>query len=713
MASVFTENLVGHVLDQRYALLDLVGVGGSARVYRAEDRRLRRMVAVKVLHASIADDDGFVRRFRQEAEALAPLSHPNIVTVFDVNDGENATGEPPFLVTEYLGGGTLRELLDNGHRLSPSQATRIGLDAARGLAFAHARDLVHRDIKPANLIFGDDQRVRIADFGLARALADFGRTEHNGTPVGSARYLSPEQADNRPIDGRSDVYSLALVLIEAVTGSVPFTADTLAGTTVARLKHSIEAPFELGPLGAVVEAAGTLDPSKRLDAAALVQALEELAKTLPKAEPLSLDGSRLAKRTDLVDQDPTRHAALGASGTKVKVTRLDATGLPTVPLPDSAANKTAKQTGIFDLALDEDDQASAAASGPKSPASEAKSRARWKIPVVVLSVLAVVAAGAGFAWSRRIPTHAVPELAGKTIADAREAVQPLRFEVNQTDAVFNEDVPKGRILEQVPAVGEKLAEKNAIEVTVSNGPKPIPVPDLTGLSVDTATGTLRALRLRVGAFPIVESSTVVEEGKVIRWTPTGEVAPGTEIRLVVSGGLPTLPVPKLAGLAEADVAAAVGSDFVLKIVKSASDSPKGTVYGSDPKAGAVVDRGSEIKVYVSTGPAFAIVPNVIGLLPGEASAKLRAAGFRIGNTIGPADQPLLHTRPLRNTRQRRNSVVTLYTTSENVPEVPGVPETQTSAPRATSSPDDADAQTSPSPSTTMAVSNKPSTTKAP
>ena len=711
MASVFTENLVGHVLDQRYALLDLVGVGGSARVYRAEDRRLRRMVAVKVLHASFADDEGFVRRFRQEAEALAPLSHPNIVTVFDVNDGENATGEPPFLVTEYLGGGTLRELLDNGHRLSPSQATRIGLDAARGLAFAHARDLVHRDIKPANLIFGDDQRVRIADFGLARALADFGRTEHNGTPVGSARYLSPEQADNRPIDGRSDVYSLALVLIEAVTGSVPFTADTLAGTTVARLKNSIEAPFELGPLGSVVEAAGTLDPSRRLDAAALVQALEELAKTLPKAEPLSLDGSRLAKRTDLVDQDPTRHAALGASGTKVKVTRLDAAGLPTVPLPDSAANKTAKQTGIFDLALDEDASA-IDASGQKTPTSDAKHRARWKIPTAILSVLAVVAAGAGLAWSRRIPTHAVPELAGKTIADAREAVQPLRFEVNQTDAVFNDEVAKGKILEQVPAVGEKLAEKKAIEVTVSNGPKPIPVPDLTGLSVDTATGTLRALRLRVGAFPNVESSTVVEAGKVIRWTPTGEVAPGTEIRLVVSGGLPTLPVPKLAGLAEADVAAAVGSEFVVKIIKSASDSPKGTVYGSDPKAGAVVDRGSEIKVYVSTGPAYAIVPNVIGLLPGEASAKLRAAGFRIGNTIGPADQPLLHTRPLRNTSQRRNTVITLYTTSENVPEVPGVPETQTSDPRTTSSPDDADAQTSASPSTAKTVSDKPSTTKA-
>lgn len=706
MASVFTENLVGQVLDQRYALTDLVGVGGSARVYRAEDRRLRRMVAVKVLHASFADDEGFVRRFRQEAEALAPLSHKNIVTVFDVNDGENASGEPPFLVTEYLGGGTLRELLDNGYRLSPSQATRVGLDAARGLAFAHGRDLVHRDIKPANLIFGDDQRIRIADFGLARALADFGRTEHNGVPVGSARYLSPEQANNAPIDGRSDVYSLALVLIEAVTGSVPFTADTLAGTTVARLKSSIKAPFELGPLGAVVEAAGTLDPADRLDAAGLVQALEELAKTLPKAEPFPLDGSRLAKRPDLVDQDPTRHAALGAPTGTVKVTRLDAAGLPTVPLPDSAANKTAKQTGIFDLALDEDDgkptDTSTAQKGSTKPSST--SRARWRIPAAILSVLIIALGGLGVALLRRVPTHTVPDLAGKTIADARESVLQLRFEVNQTDSVFSDERPKGQILEQTPSVGAKLSEKQAIQVIVSRGPKPIPVPDLTGLTVDTATGTLRALRLRVRPFPTIESSTSVEEGKVIRWTPTGDVPPDTEISLVVSGGLPTLPVPKLAGLKEADIAATVGSDLNVTIVKSASDAPKGTVYGSDPKAGSIVERGSAVKVFVSTGPAFAIVPNTIGLMPAEASARLRAAGFRIGNTIGPADQPVRHTRPLRNTRQRRNTVVTLYTTSENVPEVPGVPETQTSAP--TSSPGETDSNAS------AASANQPSPTNS-
>jgi eukaryotic-like serine/threonine-protein kinase len=733
MASVFTENLVGHVLDQRYALNDLVGVGGSARVYRAEDRRLRRMVAVKVLHASFADDEGFVRRFRQEAEALAPLSHPNIVTVFDVNDGENATGEPPFLVTEYLAGGTLRELLDNGHRLTPSQATRIGLDAARGLAFAHARDLVHRDIKPANLIFGDDQRIRIADFGLARALADSGRTEHDGAPVGTARYLSPEQAAGTPADGRSDVYSLALVLVEAVTGAVPFTAETPDGSSYLRRQNSIEAPFELGPLGRVVEAAGKLNPADRLDATGLVHALEEIAKTLPKADPFSLDGSRLASKADLIDRDPTRHAGMGRTKSTVKINTIDAARLATVPLADSAANRTAKKTGIFDLALDEDhrdisanDSSNSSRNGSATESGQdqqKKTRSRWKIPVAIVSVLTLAAGGTGFAISRRIPTHLVPKLDGKTIVEARKATLPLRFEVNQTEAAFSE-VPKGQIIDQTPSVGERLAEKKIIGVTVSKGPEPIAVPDLNGLTQDTATGTLRALRLRVGAFPLTETSTTVEAGKVIRWNPTGEVPPDTEISLVISAGLPTVAVPKFAGLTEAEIAAVAGSDFVITVVKSASDAPKGTVYGSEPKAETVVNRGSEVKVFVSTGPAFATVPNIIGLLPAEASARLRAAGFRIGNTIGPADQPVLHTRPLRNTRVKRNTVVTLYTTDNEVPEVPGVAQTQTTKkpttstvvakelPTTTEAPAAIEPKKPPAEATTKPKSTKPKSTKA-
>ena len=689
MASVFTENLVGRVLDQRYMLTELVGVGGSARVYRAEDRRLRRFVAVKVLHASYADDDGFVRRFRQEAEALALLNHENIVSVYDVNDGENASGEPPFIVTEYLGGGTIRSMLDEGYRLTPSQATRLGLEAARGLAFAHARDLVHRDIKPANLLFGDDQRVRIADFGLARALADFSRTEANGIPVGSARYLSPEQARGQAVDGRSDVYSLALVLIELVTGSVPFTADTLAGTTFARTETGIVAPFDMGPLGSLVEDAGTLNPKDRIDAAALVIALEELAKTLPKAEPLSLSGSRLAAKPVLIDRDPTRHAALGSQESTVKVNRREIAGVATVPIPDSVANKKARQTGIFDQALDER-PAMAAPGPPATPATPPKSdvtkAARspwWRRRILALALAIPLLGGAAvFAYqATRTPTHLVPTFAGKTLNETKAEAVALGFVVNSQAAAFSDEVPLGNVISQDPAGGVRLEEKQQIRVVVSKGTAPVEVPDLSGLTIDAATGVLRTLKLGVGGFLSRQPSPTVEAGKVLSWSPTGAVAPGTEIRLTVSSGLPTVAVPKVVGLTEEEaLAKLVESNITATVVKAANDSPKGTVYGSEPKAATVIGRGISVKVFVSTGPAFAVVPNVIGLLPVDAIAQLRAAGFRIGNTIGPADEPLKHTRPLRNTRQRRGTVVTLYTTSEGVPEVPGVAATQTSKP---------------------------------
>src|SRR5919106_147484 len=229
---------IGRVLGGRYRLLSAVGSGASARVYLADDVRLRRRVAVKLLHPALADDELFLRRFRAEARAAAALSHPHILAVYDWSGDEDS----PYLVTEYLGGGSLRSLLDAGHRLSPSQALVVGLETARALDHAHRQGFVHRDIKPANLLFGDDARLRVADFGLARAIAEAGWTEPTGAVLGTARYASPEQARGESVEGRSDLYSLALVLIEAVTGAVPFSADTTIATLLAR-----PAPLPLAP----------------------------------------------------------------------------------------------------------------------------------------------------------------------------------------------------------------------------------------------------------------------------------------------------------------------------------------------------------------------------------------------------------------------------------------------------------------------------------
>src|SRR5271170_129563 len=235
---------IGRVLGKRYRLLSALGTGASAHVFLAEDVSLQRHVAVKVLQPGLATDEAFLKRFGAEARSVASLNHPHVLRVFDW--GEDADG--PYLVLEYLGGGSLRDLLDRGVRLTHSQAAHLGTEVAQGLAYAHARGLVHRDVKPANLLFDDEGRVRVADFGVARALAEAAWTEPAGAVIGTARYAAPEQARGQSVDGRADVYSLALVLYEAVTGEVPFVQDTTFGTLMARVGAPLPHHEALGPL---------------------------------------------------------------------------------------------------------------------------------------------------------------------------------------------------------------------------------------------------------------------------------------------------------------------------------------------------------------------------------------------------------------------------------------------------------------------------------
>jgi tRNA A-37 threonylcarbamoyl transferase component Bud32 len=288
------------VLGGRYRLVAPIGTGSSAQVFLADDVSLRRRVAVKVLHPALAGDEAFLRRFRAEARAAAALSHPNLMAVYDWGEDDG-----PYLVLELLGGGSLRALLDTGGRLSVAQAAAVGLDAARALGAAHRRGFVHRDIKPANLLFGDDGRLRIADFGLARALSEAAWTEPGDGLVGTARYAAPEQASSPRVDGKADVYALGLVLIEAVTGSVPLTADTGLGTLMRRVDTPVPVPEALGPLRPLLLEVGRANPADRPDAEGVERGLLEVARALDPPGPLSLPGAVALA----VPSDPTLVAA--------------------------------------------------------------------------------------------------------------------------------------------------------------------------------------------------------------------------------------------------------------------------------------------------------------------------------------------------------------------------------------------------------------------
>ncbi|MBA2625957.1 MAG: serine/threonine protein kinase, partial [Acidimicrobiia bacterium] len=379
--SRMTEQL-GRVLGGRYRLVAPIGTGASAQVFLADDVKLRRRVALKVLHPALADDQAFLRRFRAEARAAAALSHPNLMAVYDWSD------EDPYLVLEYLGGGSLRALLDRGRHLSVAQAVVVGLEAARALDYAHTKGFVHRDIKPANLLFGDEGRLRIADFGLARALSEATWTEPGDGLIGTARYAAPEQASGARVDGKADVYALGLVLIESVTGTVPLTAETALPTLLRRVDSAVPEPAAMGPLVSVLADVGQPDPARRPTSAEMGRALLAVARRLDRPDPLPLPG------------------AIEVSALR-ELEEVDLTLLPEpVVVPDRPPE-----------VLDDVPAAVSATDGEDGDGGDGASprRSRWSRIMVALVLAALAAGVAAFAWqSTRPPTFAMPRVTGLT-----------------------------------------------------------------------------------------------------------------------------------------------------------------------------------------------------------------------------------------------------------------------------------------------------------
>jgi serine/threonine-protein kinase len=621
---------VGRVLSGRYRILAPLGVGGSAGVFVAEDVVLRRRVAVKVLHEGLASDEPFLRRFQAEARAAAALSHPHVMAVYDWGDDDG-----PYLVCELLGGGSLRALLDRGVRLSPSQALLVGLQAARGLDYAHRRGLVHRDIKPANLLFDDEGRLKIADFGVARALAEAAWTEPVGAMVGSARYASPEQAQGRPLDGRSDVYSLALVLVEAVTGQVPFAADTTIATLMARVGVPVVAPPELGALGPVVEAAGRPDPDERPDAGQFAALLERAAAALPRPAPLPV-GEAVAEPSvaaPVVDRDPTVVAAAP----------------PSAPLPGGVRTATAPPGPT-----------------PPGPAPDGGRPRRRRWPWVAAAVLAVAAAGLGAlaATGAFAPVHVVPAVRGRAETEARRALEALGYRVAVSRDFFD-DTRVGQVMSQDPAAGTRLRERRTVHLVVSRGPPFVTVPHLDGM---VRTEAIAALQTR-GLVPDERGrrDESVPKGVVLETEGAGtRVRKGATVVFVVSEGPPPRTIPADLVGATFEAARARLEALGLKVARSedyTDDVDPGEVFGTEPPPGGTAEVGTTVVLKVSKGRLTIAVPNVRGRTVDDATAVLEAAGLRVTGVFGPAGPKgrVFETDPRPGTPAKRGSAVVLYT----------------------------------------------------
>lgn len=622
---------VGRVIDARYRLIAPLGAGASSQVFLADDVRLRRRVAVKVLHPALAGDPTFLRRFQAEAQAAGAMTHPHVNAVYDWGDD----GGRPYLVLEYLAGGSLRSLLDSGEQLDVAQAARVMREAAEGLAFAHSRGFVHRDIKPANLLFDAEGRTRVADFGLARALAEAAHTEPDGAVVGTARYAAPEQARGDRAEGKADLYSLALTIVEAVTGEVPFASDTPIAALMARAETPLDVPDRLGELAPLLRRLGGVDPADRPDAIEVVAELEHLCRDLGPARPLSLAGA--FPRGDGEPVEPADPTVLPADGPPADIDE--------VPQADPA--------------------------DPSAGPEPQPRRMRRRVFVAAAFALALAAGIGGTVFFQRVtlPEHEVPALVGLSQSEARAEALDLGFEVRVTE-VFADDTMPGEVLSQSPPEGDLLREGETVGLVVSLGPEPVPVPEVVGLMLDEARRALEAAELAVGEVERVFDEEA-PEGEVLLAAAGGnpivpaetEVPRGSGVDLIVSEGPRPRTIPDVAGRSFDDAQAALDDvDLVANQTEAFSDDvAAGLVIGTSPAVGAEVPKGSTVDVIVSKGPEIIDVPDVAGRTTSDAARVLTEAGLEVQGVEGNPNKPVKGTDPKAGSQVRRGTGVTIIT----------------------------------------------------
>jgi serine/threonine-protein kinase len=628
---------------------------------------LQRHVAVKVLQPGLAADEAFQKRFRAEARSVASLNHPHVLRVFDWGQDN----DEPYLVLEYLGGGSLRDLLDRDIRLSHAQAAVLGAEVAQGLAYAHVRGLVHRDVKPANLLFDEEGRVRIADFGVARALAEAAWTEPAGAMVGTARYISPEAAEGKSVDGRADVYSLALVLYEAVTGSVPFVTDTTMGTLAARIGQPLPHDPALGPLDDVLARAAAPDVSARLDAAGLSARLGALAAALPTPAPLPLVFPHLEKSAPIAGfQAPgvgeltdTKIAAVGAATAVAAGGTMVAAGAP--------VGTKAGPGEVFDA--EAFGRSKGGGGAPMPP--PAKRRAWWRagrtwVIAGVALALVLLAAGLAVAFGTNVltPSHPTPTLANLTVAQARTSLDKVHMHLAEGTPIKSITVGSGDIVSQNPKAGVSVKEGTTVTVVVSDGPPNVTVPSLAGMTCPQASNALTAAHFKSVCGPGAYNNNV-QAGVLDIWTIGSTQNPtkapyGSTITLVPSLGHEPATVPQIPQtytFAQAQAALQAVGLTATQNNQSSPTVPSGDVISTTPASGAQAPYGSAVTVNVSTGPPTTQVPNVQGDSVQQATAALQNAGLGVSGVSGDPSHNVVGTQPSVGSTVPTGSSIQLFT----------------------------------------------------
>lgn len=602
------------VVADRYEILDLIARGGMALVYRAYDRRLSRYVALKVLHPEFASDPRFVERFKREAHAAASLSHPGIVSVFDWgNDGETY-----YIVMEYVEGRTLRDVLKKEGRLHFRRAAEIAAQAALALDAAHRKGIVHRDVKPGNVMLTRSGDAKVADFGIARAVGTDEALTQAGSVLGTASYLSPEQADGRPVDQRSDIYSLGVVLFEMLTGRPPFRGDSPLAVALKHLSEAPPRPTELCPdippaLEAIVLKAMAKDPAARYNTA--MEMHDDLKRLLSGGEVRALSEPVFAPAaSDEVETDESRDRrggpgklfwaavvvllALLVYGLYLLGVSLGVFGAPReVRLPNVVGRpfEPDARLQLESLGLEVVASYRPSAPGDKGRVLSQDPPAGSLVPPRS-QVRLVVGEGPGMG--------VVPDLVGKTRADAERAIQEAGFVLGEVTERFDPEAPEGTVLEQDPPGGRQTTRGTPISLVVSAGPEKVEVPDVVGTSREQAARLLAAAGLALGN--VREEASARAAGTVIAQSPGAgtEAKKGSRVDIVVSSGPPPKEVPRVVGLSRNEAADRLAAEGFRAVTRScyAGDSrtTDGTVVAQDPPGGSKAAEGSTVTLTIAS-----------------------------------------------------------------------------------------------------------------
>ncbi|MEV7606180.1 Stk1 family PASTA domain-containing Ser/Thr kinase [Paenarthrobacter sp. NPDC089322] len=654
MQEPLQDHLIGTTVDGRYRVLSRLARGGMSTVYLATDQRLERDVALKVLHPNLANDHTFLERLSREAKAAASLSHPHIVGVLD--QGED--GHIAYLVMEYVKGHTLRDILNEQGALPPRLALALIDPVIEGLAAAHASGLIHRDVKPENVLIADDGRIKVGDFGLARAVT---ATTSTGALIGTVAYLAPELVLGQPADARSDIYSAGIMLYEMLTGQQPYAGESPIQVAYKHVNAVVGRPSDAAPglaadLDELVQWCTAVDAENRpVDGSALLSELRHIRTTLSDEQldlrqassrplsPVSV-AAPLNSKAPSRQENPTEAIATTASPTEF----ISHQSNPTTVMAAAGAHQQHARLAV--PGVDEDirqpgkrelkrlerqrakDQARAAAT-PVRPLREGNPRRRGVIWTIVIVILALLAGSAGWFFGMGPGSPGtVPDVKNKTVAEAQQLLRTAGFQSEPRD-VFDDDIQAGLAVGTEPATGAVIRKFQPITLFVSKGAQLFALPDLTGGTLDQAKNALNAAEMALGNVTEVFDEKV-PAGVVLSQDPAKgtEVRHGTPVALAVSKGPQPIPVPDVRGLPQ-DAAVQALQDAGLKAViapETVNDKsvPKGAVVSQSPANGTLV-RGESVTLTVSKGPKMVKVPSFIGKQADDAEKELRKLGFDV------------------------------------------------------------------------------------